>query len=154
MPDLERNPGDPRARYPDASEMPEINTPEEPGAPADMGSHPVVQAIQTLTEFVLSQEGKGNPKAAVMKDALQSFMKTMGAGSETPEGEAPIPERGMPPPEEEIEEPEPEIQAREGIERDVEEGRVAFDPFKPREPEKTKKPKMKSEKNKSAIVLT
>lgn len=90
----DRNIGDKRSGYPDASQIPEAQeSPEAPQMP-EGGKNPVMDAITTLQQFIVAQEEKGNPKVQAMKQALIQFLTSIGGG----EGAAPAgapPEEGV-----------------------------------------------------------
>ena len=154
---IERNLGDPRAGYPSAAEMPEM---AEPMAPPDTESfagleNPVIDALKTIQRFVMAQAQKGNPEAERMKESMAGFMNTITGMGETPpeqeEGESPV---DMEKEAEPTDAPPPELP--EGPERDVVEGKMAFNPFEEKEEEdEEREPKMKSKKNKDrkAVIL-
>lgn len=84
-----------REGYPDASQMPEIDdTPVNPAdAPDDMKDlNPIVDALQTLQQFVMAKEQAGDPAAGELKSTLLSFVqKIASAPPAAGEGSTPPP---------------------------------------------------------------
>lgn len=86
----ETNFGDPRSKYPSASEIPEVRI-DSMEKPPEGSDNPVIGALKTLQEFVLAKEQQQNPQATAMKEALVGLMKSFMSAGEGMEG---MPEEG------------------------------------------------------------
>jgi len=95
------------SKYPGASDMPEMNTPP-PGSPdaAKMqgASNPLIQAIQTIQQWILVQSGQNAPGMDAIKQAFLAFIQAIqgaaGGGGAPGGGQPPQPPGGpaAPPP--------------------------------------------------------
>jgi hypothetical protein len=89
-----------RSRYPDANEIPAVQLEEaRKSGEADDGAmrNPMVPALETVMQYVVSQEAKGVPQAAEMKQHLEALLKSIMSAAGTKPGMAPGAKPGMPP---------------------------------------------------------
>jgi len=94
-----------RKEYPSANDIPEVAMGDAKDANAgDIGADPIMGALKTLQQFVLSKESSQDPAAAEMKQHFVGFMKSMlkvaspgAAGAAPGAAGAPAPEAGAPP---------------------------------------------------------
>jgi hypothetical protein len=84
-------------KYPNAGDMPEMNTPP-PGSPdagkMGAGANPVIQALQTIQTWIMALEQKQDPTAGPIKQAFMAFVQALqsgggGAGAKPPAPGAP-----------------------------------------------------------------
>jgi len=95
MQGADKNVGDSRSKYPDANTIPGVmdNPGGQAAAGGDVKSNPVMNALDTITQFVLSKVKQGLPNAEEMKTKFTDFLQSLmggapGNGQPSPAGAA------------------------------------------------------------------